>query len=252
MISRFPPLFLTALLFCVVGQNPLADNALADAARTDEQNAVRQAIESVFDEAKVSRIRPSAVPGLYEVLVGTEVIYASGDGRYILRGDLIDLQARINLSENQRSQARQAMLKAVPVDDLVTFAAEHKKHAVYVFTDTTCGYCRKLHQDVAELNRRGVDVHYLAFPRTGVGSPAYREMAAVWCSEDQNAAMTRAKAGGMVTASTCANPVQAHYELGHALGVRGTPTIYLEDGTSLPGYVPPQVLLQELQQSTAD
>ena len=96
------------------------------------------------------------------------------------------------------------------------------------------------------MNDRGVTVKYLAFPRAGYDSDPFRDMESVWCAADRNAAMTSAKQGQSVVAAQCDNPVASHYELGEALGVRGTPAIYLETGHVMPGYVPPDLLLEEL------
>ena len=207
---------------------------------------MRQAITDVFPDVEITRIKPSPIPGLYEVMLGTDMIYLSEDGRYVLQGDLIDLGEKVNLSEQERSAARKQVLESIPASDTIDFVSEGARHTVYVFTDTTCGYCQRFHRDMAELNGKGVTVRYLAFPRGGVDSESFHDMESVWCATDQNAAMTLAKQGKEVTPARCDNPVRRQYELGQDLGVRGTPAIYLENGQELPGYVPPDTLLQAL------
>ena len=212
----------------------------------DREDFLRKAITDVFPDVEITRIKPAPIPGLYEVMLGTEMIYLSEDGRYILQGDLVDLGEKINLSERERAAARKQVLDSIPASETIDFVPEGAQHTVYVFTDITCGYCRRFHQDVAELNGRGVSVRYLAYPRAGTGSDAFIDMESIWCAADQNTAMTLAKQGDPVTPAQCDNPVQRQYELGNALGVRGTPAIYLENGQELPGYVPPDTLLQAL------
>ena len=181
-------------------------------------------------------------------MLGTDMVYMSEDGRYILQGDLIDLGERVNLSERERAAARKKILESVPAAETVDFTPDTPEHTVYVFTDITCGYCRRFHQHMAELNSMGVAVRYLAFPRAGTGTDSFTDMESVWCAADPNNALTRAKQGEQVTPAQCDNPVQRQYELGQALGVRGTPAIYLEGGQALPGYVPPDTLLEALNQ----
>lgn len=216
------------------------------AADTAEAQAIRAVIQKVFPDLEISRIRKSEVESLYEVMLGSEIIYVTGDGHYILQGDLLDIQQRRNLSEEQRSTARVDILQKIPEKEMIEFAPDKVKHTIYVFTDVDCGYCRRLHRDMPELNKLGIAVRYLAFPRAGIGSKAYLEMESVWCSDNRNQALTDAKAGKIVTAKKCSNPVARHYALGQSIGVRGTPAIYLEDGREMPGYLPPKELIRVL------
>lgn len=203
-------------------------------------------LQGIFPDLQVTRVSPAPVPGLYEVLVDTDVFYVTADGRYLLQGDLLDLAERRNVTELQRSVMRVRKINEVPLADMIEFAPVSPKHVVYVFTDIQCGYCRRLHRDMPEINKRGIAVRYLAFPRAGIGSPAFTQMEAVWCSADRRSALTAAKSGTTVTAKTCANPVGRQYALGESLGIHGTPAIYTSDGRSLPGYMPPDQLLDAL------
>lgn len=228
--------FVVLLFFASVSAEPGKDRLL------------RESVADVFPGLGITGIKEAQIPGLYEVMLGTEVIYISEDGRYILQGDLIDLEKRINISEEHRSAARVKILKNIPGTETIDFVppGTDAKHTVYVFTDITCGYCRRFHQDVAELNGAGVAVRYLAFPRTGIGSASFEDMESVWCAADRNTAMTAAKRGKKVKPARCDNPVKRHYELGQTLGVKGTPAIYLEGGQEMPGYLPPEDLLQAI------
>lgn len=204
---------------------------------------IRQSIELIAPDLEVTHIRPADVDGLYEVVLGTEVIYMSPDGRYVLRGELLDLENQTNMTQGVRSQMRQKLLADLPRDEMIRFSNGKSDHVIYVFTDIDCGYCRKLHQDVPSLMEQGVEVRYLAYPRAGLESDTYHEMESVWCSADRKSALTQAKQGKKIETKPCDNPVAAQYEIGRKMGIRGTPAIYLENGRSLPGYVPPKELL---------
>jgi len=213
------------------------------AEKTVEEN-ITHALQTIAPDVEVTGIRPTPIENLYEVLLGADVIYMSGDGRFILRGDLLDLQEKRNLSDDQRSLARKEVLSKLPSKEYIEFAPAKTEHVIYVFTDVDCSYCRRLHKDVPVLNENGVAVRYLAFPRGGIGSRAFNTMQAVWCSADRNQALTDAKNGIPIKAKQCPNPVEKQFLLGQQFGVRGTPAIYLEDGKELSGYTPPDELLK--------
>ncbi len=216
-------------------------------AELSSEDVIRVSINRTFPDIDVTSVKKSQISGLYEVLLGPDLIYASSDGRYIFQGDLIDLKQKRNLSEEKRSDIREALLGNISADDYIEFAPEQRKHTVYVFTDIDCPYCRRLHRDMPELNKRGIAVRYLAFPRAGIGSETYRQMEAVWCSANRKKAMNEAKQGMRVSKKTCDNPVARQFTLGQDIGVRGTPAIYTEHGQSLPGYRPPEKLLEAIE-----
>ncbi len=216
------------------------------AAETEQEKALKHIVGLVFPDLEVTRIKKSQIAGLYEVMLGPEVLYISNNGRYVLQGDIIDLQSRTNMSEVERAAARVQILKNIPEDETINFSPDNARHTIYVFTDITCGYCRQLHRDMPELNKNGVAIRYLAYPRAGMGSQPFKDMESIWCAEDKLDAMTAAKLRGAVKAARCDNPVKEQYELGKLMGIRGTPAIYLENGEDLPGYLPPELLLQAL------
>lgn len=206
-----------------------------------EEAQIRARFQQAVPEITVQSVKPSAAPGLYEVAFAGGVAYATADGQFVVQGDLLHLQGKsvVNLSEKSLSVRRAALLKAVDPRQAVVFPAQGKPKAVItVFTDTDCGYCQKLHSEVPELNRRGIEVRYVAFPRQGVGSHGYNTLVSVWCAKDRQAAMNKAKAGDDVPAATCDNPVTKQYELGQMIGVNGTPAIVLGNGELIPGYQP--------------
>ena len=192
-------------------------------------------------------IKPTPVNGVYEAKFGTELIYVSADGRYFFSGDLIDGSSRTNLSEQSRTVERKDMLAKVADKDAVIFKAKgEQKHLLTVFTDVDCGYCVKLHKEVNQLNEAGVSVRYLAYPRAGVGSESYKKIVNVWCADNKQDALTKSKAGETIASKECDNPVAKEFELGQKLGVNGTPALFTEDGTMIPGYRPADQLVKIL------
>jgi len=192
-----------------------------------------------------ANVRDTPVPGLYEVSEGTEVLYVSADGNYMLAGELFELASRNNLTDARKAGLRKSLLAAVRDDDTIPFLAPKPKYELYVFTDVDCGYCRRLHDHMAELNGMGISIRYLAFPRTGPGTESARKVESVWCSTNRQQALTNAKTGATVATGTCKNnPVKAQYELGAAVGLEGTPALYTKDGMSIRNGSPEDILSQ--------
>lgn len=192
-------------------------------------------------------IAETPIPGLYEIVVQSQIIYLSSNGRYAVQGDIVDLNSTNNLTETARNKLRADAINTVAEEDMIVFPANgESKHTVSVFTDIDCGYCRKLHQEITAYNNKGITVRYLAFPRAGVGSESFNKAVSAWCADDRLKAMTQAKMDQSIEAKTCENPVEAQYELGQRLGVRGTPSIILGNGEMVPGYMPADKLEQTL------
>jgi thiol:disulfide interchange protein DsbC len=195
-------------------------------------------------------LEPSLVPGLYLTRIEGVSGYLTADGRYFIVGDMLDLASRSNVTETQRQVKRRALLKQVAPEEAIVFGPAKPRNTIIVFTDVDCPYCRKLHGELDQLAARGIAVRYMAFPRSGPGTKAWKTLAAVWCAEDRGEALTRATRGEEVSAAgNCSDAVIAkHYALGQQLGIPGTPMIVTGDGTSLGGYMTPGKLLDALNQ----
>lgn len=221
-----------------------ASSVMADAAA----EKISKRIEALLDGVTPDSVTPTPVKGLYEVLVQNSVIYVSADGDYLLQGDrqgnvnIIDLKTRENLSKARRNKMTADLLAKTPEEEMIIFGDEDAKHTVTVFTDIDCGYCRKLHADMQGYMDQGIRIRYMFFPRAGIGSGSYDKAVSVWCSDDQQAAMTQAKGGEELPKKECENPVAKQKQLGDQIGVNGTPALVLEDGELVPGYVPPERL----------
>jgi len=224
----------------------LAASPLVAAANNPEANA-RAAIKAIAPTMVVESVAPAAMPGYQEVLVNGQVVYVSNDGRYLVQGSVLDMTTKTDLTEARKVKARQIALAKIPASQRISFPAKNEKYKVMVFTDIDCGWCRKMHQQMADYNSAGITVDYLFFPRAGLQGDSYTQAVAVWCSKDKRAALTQAKGGQKLTGpTTCKNPVADQFNLGMRLGVTGTPSIYASNGVDLRGYKPPQEMATAL------
>lgn len=215
----------------------------ADAA---SEAKVREAIKTLVPSAQIDSVVESKLTGFYEVTLSGQVLYVSADGKYLVQGMVYDIANKRDLTEEKKSGMRQAALAGVPKNRLISFPAKAEKHRVIVFTDIDCGYCRKLHQQIAEYNNLGITVDYLFFPRSGPNTPSFDKAVTVWCAADRNKAFTDAKAGVEQEKKTCDNPIAEDFELGQKLGVNGTPMIVARDGSQIGGYLAPAQMLERL------
>ncbi|MCE0557563.1 MULTISPECIES: bifunctional protein-disulfide isomerase/oxidoreductase DsbC [Motilimonas] len=229
-----------------------AEHPDLEAAREQSQHfeMIREQLATI--EVKPFSLERSIIPSMYEVKTDRGVIYSNPTGRYLLFGNLFEVVNTevTNLTEQSLAKLRAEQLKAFE-KDMIVYPAKDEKFVVTVFTDTDCGYCQKLHHEMADYNKAGITIRYLAFPRGGERSQTYRDMVSIWCSEDQRASMNAAKNREDIPAKTCDNNVLKQYELGGMFGVNGTPAMVLSDGTMQPGYVPADRLSALLEQMAA-
>jgi len=220
--------------------------ALYPAASADGAS-VEETLAAKLTGVTAEQIRATPIAGLWEISVGRQVVYVSEDGRYLVRGDLIDMTDSRSLTDDRIAELQELMEKRLQsaleseLDEarMVVFSPEKPKHTVTVFTDVDCGYCRKLHREIHEYTARGIKVRYVFLPLAGPGSDSWAKADAVWCSADRNDAMTRAKLGEDIEAQQpCENtPVAEHYRLSRELGIQGTPGLVTENGQLLSGYL---------------
>ncbi len=234
--------FRSLLPFALVALVPLAQ-----AAEPAADTAARNALHTLVPQAKIDTVEAAPMPGYRQVIVGDQLIYVSDDGKYLLQGALLDTRSKRDLTAARLAVKNKEMVDAVPLAKRIVFAPSKPKYKVTVFTDLDCGYCRKLHSQIAEYNKLGIEVDYLFFPRTGIGSPSYDKAVSVWCAKDRHAAFTAAKAGTDPKPLKCDNPVAEEFTLGTRVGVGGTPTIFAPDGSKIGGYLSPEQLLGKLQ-----
>ena len=221
--------------------------SLVVAAQPESPPDPRAAIATKIPGTKAEDLHTSPIPGVYELMRGTDAAYVSSDGKYAIVGDLYDLGSNDNLTEARRRDARLKLLATVPESQMVIFGAKEARHTITVFTDVDCQYCRKLHSQIADYNRLGIRVRYLFYPRSGPNTESWTKAIQVWCSADRNSALTQAKLGEALKTKPCADsPVARHYDLGQKFEVAGTPAIILGNGAMLPGYESPEMIAQEV------
>lgn len=239
-----------AVVISVLGLALAAQAAAADGAAPGEnaagKNEIEQRVRALVPEIETLAIAESPIPGVMEVQLNNEILYMSTDGRYLMQGRLVDLETQTDLTDAAKSVLRSEKLSGLDESKMVSFGPEDTEYELMVFTDTSCGYCRRLHEQIDDYIDEGIRINYLAFPRAGVGSETYDIMVSVWCADDPQDAMTIAKSGHQPPPEKCDNPVEEQYQLGKSLGVTGTPSMMTLDGDMIPGYVPPKQLRQRL------
>jgi thiol:disulfide interchange protein DsbC len=221
--------------------------ASAQGAQASAPSDPREAIVKAIPGTTPEDVHATPIPGIFEIMRGTDAAYVSANGRYAIAGDLYDLHSNVDLTDVERRQMRLKLLATIPESQMLIFGAPNSPHTVTVFTDVDCAYCRKFHSEIAEYNRLGIRVRYLFYPRTGPNTASWVKAEEVWCSPDRKQALTRAKLGETLHVKLCANtPVALEYQLGQELDLAGTPAIILANGDLLPGYVSPADLAQAL------
>ncbi|MDE0363944.1 MAG: thioredoxin fold domain-containing protein [Gammaproteobacteria bacterium] len=220
---------------------------VAHAAPGDELVATLKALQPALP---IESVTETDFEGMLAIeLEDGGVLYGTADGRFLFTGDMYSVEGGgfVNLTDSIRAERRRELLAGVSRDDMIVFSpAGERKAYVDIFTDVDCGYCRKLHQEMAEINALGIEVRYLAFPRAGTDSDSYRKTVSAWCSRDPRHAITELKLGRGIPARSCSNPVSAQMELGEKIGVSGTPALVTEDGHLIPGYLPAEELAAAL------
>lgn len=208
----------------------------------DVEQKLTSSLKAIFPDLKADGVRSTPVEGLYEVQFGPRVFYIDEDGRYLIEGSIFDLQSRQNLTAERQKSLRLAAVNDFGEQNMIVFSPQNPQSTITVFTDIDCPYCRKMHAQIDEYLKRGIEVRYLLFPRAGVGSDSYKKAVSVWCSEDRGKALTRAKSGQSVNSASCEHLVDRHLSLGAMLGVTGTPAIISDQGDLIPGFVPAERL----------
>ncbi len=215
------------------------------------EESIAKKLKTINPNIAVASLVESPWPGMYEITLKTgEVIFSDAKAEYLMIGQMYNLSLDhgfVNLSE-RKFQARVAKtLAKVPVKEQIVYAAiGEEKAAITVFTDIDCYYCQKLHKAIPQLQKNGVTIKYMAFPRAGVGSDVARQMESIWCAKDPAVALTAAKSKQRIASIKCDNPVNKQFRLGHELGVNATPSIFTEAGVKIAGFASTKSLLNDL------
>lgn len=244
-------IFLASLLVFFV------ESAFAEQASKEIQDKIKNSLSVLLPGVTPDSVSSTPVPGIYEIVFGPRLVYMSADGKYLIQGKITDLETREDLTEPRLMEAKIDAIKKVGEENMIVYSPPKgvkTKHQVNVFTDIDCGYCRKLHSEMEQYNKVGIEIRYMFYPRAGKDSQSYKKAVSVWCSKDRHEAMNLAKSGKDIEMNTdCENPVDDHMRLGSLIGVSGTPALVLSDGKLVPGYVPADRLIQVLDaRSSAD
>ena len=178
------------LLFAVVS---MSASSIVMSSESNEVNKITEILAKIIPNQKPDAITKSPISGLFEVTYGPEIMYVTGDGRFLIQGDLVDLESKKNLTEDKRSVGRLKLIDTIDPATMITFAPKKVKHIVTVFTDIDCPYCRKMHSQIADYLNRGIEIRYLAFPRSGLNTPSYYKAVSVWCADDRKEALSKKK-----------------------------------------------------------
>ncbi|MBT6142655.1 MAG: DsbC family protein [Gammaproteobacteria bacterium] len=225
-------------------------------------NSVTADVDKVFDNLKpffptikTENISSSELEGFYEVVLTTpqiEVLYISLDGRYVIQGAVTDIELMANLSTKRINSEKIKILNSIDENNKIVFKAENEQYILHVFTDVDCPYCAKLHANMQAMNSLGITVKYLASPIEQLHPNAQSAMEKIWCAEDKAIAMHNYKTNRYLPDSPdCINPVEDQLAISKQLGVNGTPSIFLENGSNIPGYQEPNQLLNSIVQAIA-
>lgn len=227
---------------------PVSDKAVLDA------DFLKEKINSSIG-LTVVKVEETALPGIALLVTNQGLFYASYDGEFFIQGKVYNLGATVtDIGEESLAKVRLEGLKNFE-DNMIVYKAESEKYVVSVFTDITCGYCRKMHEQMADYNARGITFRYLAYPRAGINdqngnlTQGFKDLRSVWCSEDNATALTKAKSGTGIAYRICEAPIEAQFKFGRQIGVSGTPAIIFSNGMMVPGYQPP-AQLEELLKNT--
>lgn len=212
---------------------------------------VEQRLAGLFGEEAGWVLASTPIEGLVQVTLGAEVFFLTEDGQFLVEGRLVNLDTRDDLSELARRDIRVQLLEDFDTSTLISYGPENADYELLIFTDTDCGYCRRLHGLIEDYNALGIKVSYAAYPRAGIGSSTYNDLVSVWCSDHPEAAMDRAQTGQSIQPRQCDAPVGAHYQLGQQLGLGGTPTLLTPFGDMILGIVQPADLRDRLDQAAA-
>ena len=218
----------------------LLATAVSGIAHADDA-AIKQALSRLG--VANPEVQPAPLAGMKTVLTDSGILYVTDDGKHVIQGPLYDVSGKqpVNVTNQLLTGKLNGLEK-----EMIIYKAPNEKHVITVFTDITCGYCHKLHEEMSDYNALGITVRYLAFPRQGLNSQAEQDMKAIWCAKDRNKAFDAAMNGGKVTPASCNINLANHYKLGIQFGVQGTPAIVLKDGSMIPGYQGPKEMKEFL------
>ena len=217
----------------------------ADAPAGVPEAAIRKGLTERVPTIKIDEVRATPLAGLYEVRMGSDIVYTDAEGAYIVRGDLLDLKSKRNLTEERVNKLNMIEFASLPLKDAVVWKTGTGARKIAVFADPNCGYCKRFEQELNGV--KDLTVYTFIIPILGGDSP--EKSKAIWCAKDSAAAWRSWMIDSVAppkAAANCSAPMDRNLELSRKHRVNGTPAIVFEDGTRVPGMLNAQQLEKQL------
>ena len=156
----------------------------ASAAFADEAAIRKNLAERIPDFPKIDEVQKTGIPGIYEIRIGTDILYTDENGNYLIQGEVIDTKTRANLTEQRVAKLTAIDFKSLPLKDAIVWKQGTGERKLVVFADPNCGYCKKFERDLQEV--KNVTVYTFLYPILGGDSP--EKSKAIWCAKDNTKA----------------------------------------------------------------
>ncbi len=207
---------------------------LMPAAFADEAAIRKNIAERLPDIPKIDEVTKTAIPGIWEIRIGTDILYTDENGAYLIQGEVIDTKTRVNLTEQRVSKLTAIDFKSLPLKDAIVWKQGSGERKLVVFADPNCGYCKKFERDLQEV--KNVTVYTFLYPILGGDSP--EKSKAIWCAKDN----TKAWRDWMIKGTPAENSpscdstaLQRNFAFGKKHRINGTPGLVFEDGSQRAG-----------------
>jgi thiol:disulfide interchange protein DsbC len=186
----------------------------------------------------VDEVRKTAIPGIYELRInGSEIFYTDAQANYLIEGNIIDVRAKRNLTEERITKLTAVKFDDLPFKDAFTIVRGNGKRRLAVFEDPNCGYCKHFERDLQKVDN--VTVYMFLYPILGADSG--EKSKAIWCAKDPGKAwqdwMVRDQPTPAAVANCDISALTRNVELGRYHKITGTPTLIFIDGARVPGAV---------------
>ena len=210
----------------------------ATAVRADEAAIRKNLAERLPNFPKIDEVSKSPLPGLFEVRLGTDIVYTDETGNFLIQGALIDTRSKVDLTQARIDKLTAIDFASLPLKDAVLVRQGSGARKVVVFADPNCGYCKKLERDL--LGLKDVAIYTFLYPILGPDSTT--KSRDIWCAKEPakvwRAWMVDGQAPAKVTGTCDAAALERNTEMGKKYKVQGTPALVFEDGTRAPGAIP--------------
>jgi len=211
---------------------------LSSTAFADEAAIRKNLAERLPNFPPIDEVTKAPVPGLYEVRIGSEVIYTDESGNYVIQGHLIDTKTRVDLTEARIAKLTEIDFSSLPLKDAILIKQGTGSRKLVVFGDPNCGYCKRLERDLLAL--KDVSIYTLLYPILGPDSNA--KARDIWCAKEPAKTWRNWMVDGVtppkVMGKCDTTAIDRNMALGNKHRVQGTPAVVFEDGSRAPGAIP--------------